>query len=181
MKKIAILFPGLGYTCVRPLMYYSEKVARSLGYETVPCQYNVTEEQAQAGRAVEAALEQAEEILKDIRWEEWDEILFLSKSIGTYISGAFAQAHGLNVRNALFTPLTDTFRFPQPRSIAFHGTSDPVAKTPDVMAACEKAGIPLYTYENANHSLETGDVDTDLKNIRSAMQTLKDWMEEERS
>ena len=30
---IAVLFPGIGYTCDKPLLYYSEKIARERGYE----------------------------------------------------------------------------------------------------------------------------------------------------
>lgn len=33
MKKIAVLFPGIGYTCDKPLLYYSAKLAAEKGYE----------------------------------------------------------------------------------------------------------------------------------------------------
>ena len=40
-------------------------------------------------------------------------------------------------------------------------------------------GIPLYETENANHSLETGDVDFDLKIMRKAMKIVKAYAESE--
>ena len=35
-KKIACLFPGIGYTCDKPLLYYSWKLLKGLGWEVVP-------------------------------------------------------------------------------------------------------------------------------------------------
>ena len=29
-KSIAVLFPGIGYTCDKPLLYYSEKLMREM-------------------------------------------------------------------------------------------------------------------------------------------------------
>ena len=34
---------------------------------------------------------------------------------------------------------------------------------------CEKGGFPLYVIEDANHSLETGDVKKDLENLQEIM------------
>lgn len=31
-KKIAVLFPGIGYTCDKPLLYYTGKLAVARGY-----------------------------------------------------------------------------------------------------------------------------------------------------
>ena len=33
MKKLAVFFPGIGYTADRPLLYYSRRTAAELGYE----------------------------------------------------------------------------------------------------------------------------------------------------
>ena len=33
MKKIAVYFPGIGYHCDKPLLYYSRNAAYELGYE----------------------------------------------------------------------------------------------------------------------------------------------------
>ena len=39
--------------------------------------------------------------------------------------------------------------------------------------------IPLYETENANHSLETGDVDLDIRNMRKMMKIIKAYAENE--
>ena len=33
MAKLAIIFPGIGYTCDKPLLYYAEDLAAQSGYE----------------------------------------------------------------------------------------------------------------------------------------------------
>ena len=33
MKKKAVIFPGVGYTKDKPLLYYAGKIAKELGYE----------------------------------------------------------------------------------------------------------------------------------------------------
>ena len=39
MKKAAVLFPGIGYSVDRPLLYYSGKMALSRGYEVIRVPY----------------------------------------------------------------------------------------------------------------------------------------------
>ena len=33
MKKLAIIFPGVGYHKDKPLLYYSSKLVKGLGYD----------------------------------------------------------------------------------------------------------------------------------------------------
>ena len=33
MKKIAVFFPGIGYTADKPLLYFSRRIAAAHGYE----------------------------------------------------------------------------------------------------------------------------------------------------
>ncbi|MBQ5361691.1 MAG: alpha/beta hydrolase, partial [Lachnospiraceae bacterium] len=57
------------------------------------------------------ALDQSREMLKDLKWEDYEEILFISKSIGTAVAAAFGKEKGLKVRHVFFTPLKETFSF----------------------------------------------------------------------
>ena len=38
-KRLAALFPGIGYHCDKPLLYYSAKLARAAGYAVMPVPY----------------------------------------------------------------------------------------------------------------------------------------------
>lgn len=181
MKKIACLFPGIGYTCDKPLLYYSWKLLKGLGWEVVPVPYTgfpsgVKGNPEKMQQSAYMALEQAEEILKNIQWSDYSEILLIGKSVGTAVCGAYARRHGLRCRQILFTPVEATFQLAGSDSIVFHGTADPWADTKVIEECCHRMGIPLVETKKANHSLETGDVDFDIKNMRNTMKTVKAYV-----
>ena len=42
-KRLAVIFPGIGYHCDKPLLYYSRKLAKEQGYkEIIPLEYSYT-------------------------------------------------------------------------------------------------------------------------------------------
>lgn len=178
--KIVCLFPGIGYTCDKPLLYYSWKMFASLGWEVVPVRYGgfpsgVKGNEEKMKSCAEMALEQAEDLLKNIDWSRYDTILFVSKSVGTVVAGAYAARHHLPCRHVLFTPVEAAFSAGIKDAVVFHGTSDPWAGSDAVRKACRDAGLPLYITENANHSLETGDVEADIDTVRKAMRIVKEY------
>ena len=130
--KLAVVFPGIGYTADKPLLYYTS-----------------------------------------IDWNSYGSILFISKSIGTVISSAYASRHDLTVKSILFTPLAETFSFPLAGSIAFHGTADPWAETDSIRELAAQKDVPLFLTQNANHSLETGDVLTDIFILKTTMERVQ--------
>ena len=172
--KLAVLFPGIGYHCDKPLLYYSAKLARAAGFEVIPVPYTgfpakVRGDEKRLRRSIDLACAQSEEILADAPWDRADEILFIGKSIGTLVAARYAAEHALAVRSVLLTPLVETFPFVHGPAIAFHGTADPWADTPAVQAACKAKNIPLILTPGANHSLETGDLAADLATLTQTM------------
>lgn len=150
--KLAVFFPGIGYHCDKPLLYYSGKIAGQYQYESVKVSY--TDLSRTPGQAFEEALAQVEECLGGVDWGQYEDILFVSKSIGTAVACAYAGRHGIRCRNIYYTPLERTFDFrPQP-GIVFHGTDDPWAKTEMVREKCRENNLPLYIIDGGNHSLE---------------------------
>ena len=103
-KAIACLFPGIGYTCDKPLLYYSWKLLRGLGWEVVPVPYTgfpsgVKGNAEKMQESAYMALAQAEEILQDIDWSGYSDILLIGKSIGTVVCAAYAERHRLDSRS----------------------------------------------------------------------------------
>ena len=194
MSKIAVLFPGIGYTCDKPLLYYSAKLAAEKGFEVVRVPYgnfpsNVKGNAEKMYQSFVSAREQSEDILKDVDWSSYDEIVFFSKSVGTVVALSYAAEHGIDARQVLYTPLKETFKFPvaaagaadasdagKSRAIAFHGTGDPWAVTDEIVRICEEKGVPLYLTKDANHSLECGKAIKDIKTIRKVMRTVKEFL-----
>ena len=124
--KLAVVFPGIGYTADKPLLYYTSRLASKQGYQIRTVSYdnlpeNVKGDPEKMKQAFDLALEQTERSLSSIDWNSYGSVLFISKSIGTVISSAYASRHDLTVKSILFTPLAETFSFPLAGSIAFHG------------------------------------------------------------
>lgn len=177
MPKIAIFFPGIGYTVDKPLMYYTRKLASQCDYDIKLMTYTgfpkkVIGDTQKMQESYEIALKQTEDMLKDINFEEYDDILFVGKSVGTAVATSYANAHGLSerVRMILFTPVEFTFDNPISKGIVFTGTADPWVGGTDsrIDALCKEKNIPDFIYENANHSLETGDIEFDLVILKDA-------------
>ena len=180
-KKLAVFFPGIGYTCDKPLLYYSARLARQHGYEILPVSYtgfpeNIKGDTLKMQAAFSIAMEQAEELLQNTDWKSFTDILFISKSVGTVVSTAYASQHYLQVRHILFTPLLETFSFPADHAIAFHGTADPWADTKQLQQLSEERKVPLFLTEHADHSLETGDVQTDLQILETVLKQTEHFL-----
>lgn len=181
MKKIAVIFPGTGYHSDKPLLYYSRKLAAENGYEVKDLPYgnflmDIKDNVEKKKEAFNTAYTQAENMLKEVQWDEYEEILFISKSIGTLVSAAYAKKYDLVTRNVFFTPVAETFQFVTQPGIVFHGTYDPWAKTEIIREKCRQLELPLYAYEGANHSMETGNVMTDIENLTKMMEQTKKYI-----
>ena len=179
MSKIVVLFPGIGYTCDKPLMYYGREVANEAGYEVcrkVAYSYdggNIRGNHQKMQEAFEALYAQAQEALADVDWTQYEEVLFLSKSIGTVIAAAYAKEKGLvgpGFLQVLYTPLEHTFLFHPQNAIGFLGTADPWCRPAEVIRLAKEQGVPLHVYEGGNHSLETGNVGKDLEILQDVME-----------
>ena len=181
MKKLAVIFPGIGYHADKPLLYYARKLATEAGYEEqIKIEYTSTQKKIRGDKekmkkAFEELYAQAENSLKDIKWEEYDDILFISKSIGTVIAMTYAsKMHLDNARQILYTPLAPTFsNVCNTEVISFIGTSDPWSNVPEVIALARNNDIPIHVYDDANHSLETDDTIENLNIIQDVMKKTK--------
>lgn len=181
MKKLAVLFPGIGYTTHKPLLYYSIKLAAQHGYEIFEVkyggfQYGIMGNSELMKRAAESAFLQAEDALSGIRWDEWDEVLFISKSVGTVVASEYMRKYSVPAKSISFTPVENTFPV-RGEGIMFHGTDDPWVEKEDVIRnGCQVAGHELMTIEGGNHSLETGDLLQDIRILHDVMYKVEEYM-----
>ena len=150
--KLAVIFPGIGYTADKPLLYFGRRIAVEYGYEIRIMDYKgfppkVKGDRNRMEESFFIALRQAEEMLAGVDFAEYDDVVFIGKSIGTIVAAKIAadSSAKARIRQVLYTPLEDTFRFPIGEAIAFTGDDDPwVGK--------ENSRIPA----RAGHSLQTG-------------------------
>ncbi|MCD8326215.1 MAG: alpha/beta hydrolase [Lachnospiraceae bacterium] len=181
--KIAVIFPGIGYHVDKPLLYYSKKLAINDGYEILDVTYkgfdrNIKGDKVRMYEAYESAVAQCSEILKEVNFEAYDTILFISKSIGTAVAGAYATKKNIKTKNIYFTPVQQSFEVMKNSGIIFHGTADPWLDHEVFLRECAKTDYPYYLVEGGNHSLETGDVLKDLENLHWIMEKVEEYIVE---
>ncbi len=179
--RLALVFPGIGYTVDKPLLYYAKKLAAKQGFAIADVPYTGFPSGAKGStekmrQAFDIALSQTEAMLKDVDFSSYSSILCISKSIGTAVAAAYTERHSLSAYNIYFTPLELTFSFPVQEGIAFHGTADPWVETELLSSLCAEHGLPLHIIADANHSLETSDIPLDIKNLQSVMQTADNYV-----
>ena len=194
LHKLAVIFPGIGYTADKPLLYFSRRIAVDCGYEIRIMDYKgfppkVKGDRNRMEESFFIALRQAEEMLAGVDFTEYEDVVFIGKSIGTIVAAKIAAdaASGTasdspakaRIRQVLYTPLEDTFRFPIGEAIAFTGDDDPwVGKENSrIPALCKERGIPCRLVPHANHSLESKDVFADMKELRKVMKETEAFLE----
>ena len=182
MSKTAIIFPGIGYHTDNPLLYYSKKLAAESGYHVIEVSYSGFESGIKGNlekmkRAFEQAMDQSNKILSPYHFSLTDDLLIISKSVGTVVSGAWQRQNGLRAKNIYFTPVEATFDFINAESgIVFHGTKDPWVESNVVIENCNRLHLPLFLTEEANHSMEKGNAIVDLENMHRIMQCCQSYL-----
>lgn len=186
MKKLAVLFPGVGYTCAKPLLYYTASAAADHDYEILRLDYG-EDIHTFRGRTPEdlipvtrLALKRILHDLEKIDFQQYDKMIFISKSIGTVLACEAEKQLQLKgkVRHFLMTPIPATLPYlKQADGLFFSGTSDPYLPEADVRKAAKR--YPSKTggiFEGCNHSLERkGDTLGNLKNLQQIIECLH-WM-----
>lgn len=117
-------------------------------------------------------------MLAGVDLSAYDEILFVGKSIGTIVAAVIATMSPVpdRIHFVLYTPLEDTFAFPLGDAVVFTGSADPWVNGDAISELCQKANIPCHIIPDANHSLETGNVKTDIENLGKIMKKTKKFI-----
>ena len=184
MRKIAVIFPGVGYKFDRPLLYYAGKAAQEEGYEVIRVDFvNIDKECLRKAETMkegfDEAVRQAELQLKDLDPASCHDIVFISKSIGTVVASCYAHMHHIPAGQIYLTPLEPTFRFvSEGNGIVFFGDDDPWIDTDTIRELCEAKGLRYSVIEGANHSLETGHVRRDMENMTRVIHECEDYLKD---
>lgn len=190
MKKLAVFFPGIGYTVDRPLLYYSQKIAKEYEYDIKLLPYNGFPDGVRGNKdkmleSFNIALNAAKEMLSDTNMDMYDEVLFVAKSVGTVVATKIAEelyskdvVWEEKLRLVLYTPLEATFKFEVHKAIAFTGTADPWVggEASTIAKICHSKGIKCISFEGANHSLETGDLTRDMEYLSQIIRLTKQYI-----
>lgn len=185
-KKLAVVFPGIGYHSDKPLLYYSKKLVREYGFEVIEVTYDfsfkakeIKGDKDKMKDAFELAVKQANEQLSAVEFDNCEQILFIGKSIGTTVAAYYDKTHDIGAKQIVLTPVPQTFEFlGSGDCIVFNGSEDPWCETSLVKDKCHELGLELHVVEHANHSLETKSVTSDVQNMKLIIDKIDKYVRE---
>lgn len=160
-KKLALIFPGIGYNMDKPLLHYARRIVTEAGYEVLVMPYLSTD--FEEGRVTEAGIQRAYQMCQRslIKYDmsDFKEVLLIGKSVGTLLAGmcisGLTGRSQAELRFLMLTPLSPSFPYMKGRrALALAGTKDPVVNEELLQTLAEEYEVPLTLYESANHSLE---------------------------
>ena len=180
-KKLVVLFPGVGYHNDKPLLYYTKKIARNYDYQIVEVSYEIDAFKSskdfspeKVAAALDEAFLQVDNVLKNIDFAQYDRVIFVGKSIGTAIMARYAMTYEIDAEMIVFTPIPETFAFLGAcEGLLCHGSADPLCDTDMCEQLCDQMSLTYAIIPNANHSLETGNVQEDIANLGRVMSTVE--------
>ena len=123
MKKLAVIFPGVGYTCTKPLLYYTASMAAERGYEIIRLDYGQDihtfhgRTPAELEPIIKLAIKRTLPQLENVPFSEYDDIIFISKSIGTTIACQLEtalQLKGKVLLPSVISPISTCSSSPEP-------------------------------------------------------------------
>ena len=156
-QKIAVFFPGNFYHVKAPLFYYADLVLAGKGYKVIELSYDHISENEDDW--IQSSREQFLAQLKNEGSEKAQEIVFVSKSIGTVIAGWISarleeENSGIRIKNVFLSPLKGTFPYLESEDcIVYAGTKDRLLNADELKDFCEKHQIKLKVFEGAGHAI----------------------------
>jgi hypothetical protein len=164
---VCFMFSGAGYTYDKPLLYYSTMLMLENKYDVVQIHYSYGQDKLKY-----SLTDVAQIILNDInpvitevlRNQQYQEILFLGKSLGTIpiIEGFMKNDLYLNSKMILLTPLLEYDSIFETLLKCTHlaliviGEKDKHFKTGKIKALESKNNLQIEKIPDANHSLDIG-------------------------
>ena len=183
-KRLAVIFPGMGYHSDKPLLYFSKRIARENDYEIIEVNYKfphkareIMNDKIRMQEAFETAADQVKEILGNISFADYNDVIFIGKSIGTALAAYYDNKLQVGARHLVFTPVPQTFELVRKNAgVVFHGLDDPWCPNDVATAKCDELELELYNVDNANHSLETKHTAKDIQNLEGIMQRVDQFI-----
>ena len=154
MKKLIIFFPGAEYGMDCPLLYYADFIYETNGFERIHMDYQSflsNTELSLEDKLIEVRKYILEQV-GNVDFNSYDEIVFLSKSIGSVEAGILAQKLDLKVVQIFITPIEEAISYFSADSYVVIGTKDKAYEM--YKEYCDANSIKALYINDANHSLE---------------------------
>ncbi len=156
---IAVCFPGTGFTCKEALFERlgSEYAAR--GYDVVKLDFSHIpfREIESLEEAIAVAQRAVKRQLSSVQFDDYDDVVFLSKSLGTILAAHAERDYGHHPRHLYLTPLHRTLTLIRPEASIIAmvlGTQDRFLTGRQLSNFCDERGYRYFLVEGVNHSLK---------------------------
>lgn len=174
-KKLLVIFPGANYSADMPLLYYAKFKYDDFGYESVKITYNITTIDSSFSEMLSNIKNQALAQLDSIEFSQYDDLVFISKSIGTVIAAQIAIDLSLTVSHIFLTPIENTLQYINLNNVklVIYGSLDRYLHSSILKAKCEKENVNYLQIDGVGHRLEKfGDMEG---NIEILMKIVKSY------
>jgi predicted alpha/beta-hydrolase family hydrolase len=189
-RQVAIVLPGIGYTCHMPLLYYASQSLLTLGMDVLWVEYNYIRRDDY--RAL-SGTEQNQWFFEDVTaacrialaQRSYREITLVGKSMGTR-----AMAH-LIATDARLTDCRDVWLTPvlrdatvreqiksRPHPLVVIGTADPYYDSAYLAGLGATGASEVMVVDGADHSMEIkGDVESSLMILQKITRAIKGFQQ----
>lgn len=152
-KRIVFSFPGKRGEEI-PLLYFGAKFYVDQDYEKVYIQHPAS------GNGLEEVYENAKAILSSYNLSEYEDIVFVGKSMGTVVACKLKEELQIDASLVLFTPLMDTLPYMKADNrvvLAAAGDNDRFLEWEVLRDHCERENVPYYIEPGVGHAMEVKD------------------------
>ena len=170
-RKLVISFPG-GRGAEEPLLYFMAKHFENMDYEKVFVSHPIS-----GNISIEALFENAEIQLSEINFDEYEDVVFIGKSLGTIVACQYREMHKINASLILLAPIEGTLPYIKADGnilLVSAGEMDRRLDTNVLQEVCVREGINFYIEPDVGHRMEVkGDLEKDLRIITNVMHHLQ--------
>lgn len=111
--------------------------------------------------------------LQNFNLPKYDDIVFVSKSLGTVVAGWVEEELCIKVRHIFLTPIEETLpyiKYGKGIASVIAGTADKQLNADILKERCKKENIYLKQIQGAGHRLEVwGDIDKNIEILREVV------------
>ncbi|MCM3783376.1 alpha/beta hydrolase [Neobacillus mesonae] len=167
-NTLVVFFPGQNYSCELPVLHYAVQSAVEQGMDVLLLEYGYQSARVALEREQRSIL--AEEVLQTVKHfsEDYEQLVFVSKSLGTLLAGYAAEKLGDHrITHLYLTPLDSTLDYIQHSSgLVIYGTKDSLfSEESRGKLDSLKNEIDIIKIPDAGHGLEVMDVRKSVEHL----------------
>ena len=156
--SLVVLFPGRGYTCDMPLLYYAGMSTLFKGCDVLNLEYGFYKaDKNYVSEDFNKVVNEIATIINMCTLNSYSNIYFISKSLGTLFAGELSvRMSNYNIKNLFLTPLEETIPYMiSTKCIGVTGSQDKAFPSSSIGFVKNNSNTEIIIIDDVGHSLET--------------------------